>query len=101
MPAMVLGIVSLVALPVGCCCGVGSVASIAAGIAAIAFGVTARNRVAAAQGSLGGGSKATAGIVMGGIAIGLAVALLVLGFALGLGSGAFLNYLNSIASPTP
>ncbi len=98
---MVLGIISLVVLPVGCCCVVGNVMSIAAGIAAIVFGITARNRVGAASGSLGGGSRATAGIVMGGVATALAVLLFVISLAIGLGSGAFLNYLNTIASPSP
>src|SRR5690348_9108648 len=35
LPPMVLGIVSLVLLPLGCCCGVGGLASIVLGILAI------------------------------------------------------------------
>lgn len=101
-PAMVLGIVGLVVLPLGCCCGVGSVASVVLGILAIVFGVRARNLVNASGGTLGGGGKAMAGIVCGGIAVGLAVVVFILALAIGLGSGAFLNAINNaIQSPTP
>jgi hypothetical protein len=102
MPAMVLGIVSLVVLPLACCCGVGSLASVVLGILAIVFGVQARNRVNASGGTLGGGGKAMAGIVCGGIAVGLAAILFILGLVVGLGSGAFLNAINNaIQTPTP
>jgi len=102
MPAMVLGIVSLVVLPLACCCGVGGLASVILGILAIVFGVQARNRVNASGGTLGGGGKAMAGIVCGGIAVGLAAILFILGLAIGLGSGAFLNAINNaIQTPSP
>ena len=102
MPAMVLGIISLVVLPVGCCCGIGFLASAILGILAVVFGVTARNRVRAAGGTVGGSGKAMAGIVCGGIAIGLAAILFILALAIGLGSGAFLNAINNaIQTPTP
>ena len=102
MPAMVLGIVSLVVLPLACCCGVGGLASVILGILAIVFGVQARNRVNASGGTLGGGGKAMAGIVCGGIGVGLAAILFILGLAIGLGSGAFLNAINNaIQTPSP
>jgi hypothetical protein len=101
-PAMVLGIISLVVLPVACCCGVGGLFSIALGILAIVFGVSARSRIAAAGGALGGGSKATAGIITGGIATGIAAILFVLVLVIGLSGGAFMNAINNvIATPTP
>ena len=101
-PAMVLGIISLVVLPLGCCCGVGSLASVVLGILAIVFGVTARNRVNASGGTLGGGGKALAGIVCGGVAVGLAAILFILALAIGFGSGAFFNAINNaIQTPSP
>ena len=102
MPAMVLGIISLVVLPLGCCCGVGSLASVVLGILAIVFGVTSRNRINASGGTVGGSGKAMAGIVCGGIAVGLAAILFILALAIGLGSGAFLNAINNaIQTPSP
>ena len=102
MPAMVLGIISLVLVPLACCCGVGGLASVILGILAIVFGVQARGRVNASGGTLGGGGKAMAGIVCGGIGVGLAAILFILALAIGLGSGTFLNALNNaIQSPTP
>jgi hypothetical protein len=98
--AMVLGIISLCVLPIGCCCWLGSLVSVGLGITGIVLGVGARNRIAASQGGLGGGGKALAGIITGGIATGLAALFLVLGLALfGLGSSGVLN--NLIPSPTP
>ena len=101
MPAMVLGIVSLVVLPLACCCGFGGLAPLILGILAIVFGVMARNRITASQGALGGRGKAMAGIITGAIAVGLAVILIILVLAIGLGSGSIVNYLNSFASPSP
>ena len=101
-PAMVLGIISQVVLPVACCCGVGGLVSIALGILAIVFGVSARNRIAASGGVLGGGSKAMTGIITGGIAAGIAAILFVIVLVIGLSGGALVNAINNaIASPTP
>jgi hypothetical protein len=102
MPAMVLGIISLVVLPLGCCCGIGSIASVVMGILAVVFGVQARNRISASGGTLGGSGKAMAGIVCGGIAAGLAAILFILGLVIGLGSGTFFNVINNaIQTPSP
>ncbi len=101
MPAMVLGIVSLCVLPLACCCGFGGAVPLVLGILAIVFGVTARNRITASQGALGGGGKATAGIVTGGVAVALAAVLIVLILALGLSSGSLANYFNTFATPSP
>ena len=95
---MVLGILSLCLLPAGCCCGVGWLIVVPLGIAAIAAGFIARGNVRASQGMLGGGGKALAGIVTGGTAIAIAVMLVALEIAFGLGSGAFLN---RFATPSP
>src|SRR6266511_3992026 len=67
-PAMVLGIVSVCLMPVGCCCWFLELLAVPLGVVAIVMGVNARNRVNASQGTLGGGGKATAAIVTGGIA---------------------------------
>ncbi|TMD99491.1 MAG: hypothetical protein E6I72_00900 [Chloroflexi bacterium] len=102
LPAMVLGIVGLVLLPLSCCCGVGALPSVVLGILGIVFGVSARNRINASGGTLGGSSRAMAGIICGGIAVGVAAILFILVLAVGLGSGAFLNAINNaIATPTP
>jgi hypothetical protein len=98
---MVLGIVSLCLLPLACCCGFGGLISLILGILAVVFGVMARNRITAAQDAIGGNGKATAGIVTGGIAVGLAVLLIILVLAVGLGSGTLANYFNTFASPSP
>jgi len=72
------------------------------GILGIVFGVSARNRINASGGTLGGSSRAMAGIICGGIAVGVAAILFILVLAVGLGSGAFLNAINNaIATPTP
>ena len=96
---MVLGIVSMFALPLVCCCGVGQVLAIPAGVAAVILGFTARKKVTAGRGGLGGEGKALAGIVMGATAaaIGLILFIAFLGaFGLG-GSGIF----NQVPSATP
>jgi hypothetical protein len=98
---MVLGIASLCVLPLACCCGVGGAVPLILGILAITFGVTARSRIAASQGALGGGGKATAGIVTGGIAVALAAVLIILVLVVGLSSGSLANYFNTFASPSP
>jgi hypothetical protein len=99
MPSMVLGIVSIVLTPFGCCCGVGEVVVIPLGIVAIVLGVNARNRVAASQGMLGGEGKALAGIITGATAAGIGLVLLVLTILwFGVSSSGLLN---GIPSPTP
>jgi len=100
-PAMVLGIISLVIVPLACCCGIGSIAPIVTGILAVIFGFMARNRVNSSGGTLGGGGKAMAGIITGGIAVVLAVFGAILYIALIASSGSIVNYLNSLQTPTP
>jgi hypothetical protein len=98
--AMALGIASLCVLPLGCCCWVLSLVSLAFGITAVVMGVTVRNRIAASQGGFGGGGKALAGIITGGIATAIAAVVIVAGLALfGLGASGVLN--NLIPTPTP
>ncbi len=103
-PAMVLGIIALVVTPASCCCGFIAVVPIAMGIVAVFMGVNSRNRVNASQGTLGGGGKALAGIITGGIAAVLAL-IFGVGYAIlyGLGSSGVLNNLvNQLAAtPTP
>lgn len=100
-PAMVLGIISLVVVPLACCCGIGAGASIILGLIAVVFGIMARNRVNASGGTLGGGGKAMAGIITGGIAVALAVIGAIIYIALIASSGSIVNYLNSFITPTP
>jgi hypothetical protein len=102
--AMVLGIVALIITPIGCCCGLIEIIPIILGIVAVVLGIGARNRVNASGGTLGGGGKATAGIITGGIAVVLGVVFGVLYAVLyGLGSsGALNNLINQISTtPTP
>jgi hypothetical protein len=95
---MVLGILSVCLLPLGCCCGLGMLLVIPLGIGGIVLGFMARNRVTASQGALGGGGKALAGIVTGGTAIGIALVLVAIELAFGLGGQTFLN---RFATPSP
>jgi hypothetical protein len=95
---MVLGIIALVFLPLGCCCGVGWLVVVPLGIAAIALGFSARSKATASQGLLGGGGKALAGIVTGGTAIGIAAVLFVLELIFRVGSGTFFNV---FVTPSP
>jgi hypothetical protein len=97
---MVLGIVSVCLMPIGCCCWFLEILAIPLGVVAIVMGVGARNRVNAAHGTLGGGGKATAGIVTGGIAVVLGLIVLVIGIVFtGLSATGVLQ--NLIPSPTP
>ena len=96
---MVLGIVSIVALPLVCCCGVGELLAIPAGIIAVVLGFTARSKVAASRGALGGDGKALAGIVMGATAAGIGLVLFV-AYAMMFGLGAS-GVLNNLPGPTP
>ena len=94
--AMVLGILSLVLMPLACCCGIGELLIIPLGILAVIFGFTARSRIAASQGALGGDGKALAGIITGATGAGIGIAL---GFAIlvfGITASTFTN-----AIPTP
>ena len=97
VPAMVLGIISICALPLACCCGVGELVVIPLGIVAVVLGFMARNRVAASQGTLGGGSKALAGIVTGATAAAIGIMLVVAIFVFGFVSP---NILNAIPTPS-
>lgn len=94
---MVLGIVSLGALPLACCCGLGELLAIPAGLAAVILGFNARSKIAASQGALGGDGKALAGIVTGGTAAGIGLVLFFALAVFGLGT----SILNNLPSPTP
>jgi len=94
--SMILGIVGLVLSPVTCCCGVGVVVPLGLGIAALVMGFQARNRAAAAPGTLGGSGKALAGIITGGTAVGISAVLLILVVVLHAVTPSILN-----AIPTP
>jgi len=99
-PALVLGIVSVCLMPIGCCCWFLEILAIPLGVVAIVMGVGARNRVNASQGALGGGGKATAGIITGGIGVVLGLIVLVIGLVFtGLSASGVLQ--NLIPSPTP
>jgi hypothetical protein len=99
-PAMVLGIISVVLMPIGCCCWFLEILAVPLGVVAIVMGVGARNRVNASGGTLGGGGKAMAGIITGGIAAVLGLIVLVLGLIfVGLNASGVLQ--NLIPSPTP
>ena len=93
---MLLGILSLFLLPLGCCCGIGEVLVIPLGIGAIALGFSARGKIMASQGALGGEGRALAGIITGGTAAAIALVLLVLLLMLGTVTQGILN-----AIPTP
>ena len=97
--AMVLGIISLAALPLICCCGVGELLAIPTGIVAVILGFAARSKVAAGRGVLGGDGKALAGIVMGGTAAAVGLVLFLI-YALVFGLSAS-GILNNLPSPTP
>jgi hypothetical protein len=96
MPAMVLGIISLGALPLACCCGIGEFIVIPLGIVAVVLGFMARSRIAASQGALGGGGKALAGIVTGATAAAIGIVLIVAIFVFGFVAPSLTN-----AIPTP
>ena len=96
---MVLGIVAVCLIPVGCCCSIGELAAIPVGILAIVFCVRARNTIRAGNGALAGDGKALSGIIMGGIATGIALilgALILLFFGLSLAMP-----FKGFPSPTP
>lgn len=78
-PSLVFGILSLVALPLGCCCGIGYLVALPLGIAGVVFGFMARNKIAASRGGLGGDGKALGGIVCGATAIFVVVVIGALG----------------------
>ena len=97
--SMVLGILSLVFLPVGCCCGLGELVVIPLGVIGVVLGFSARGKVAASQGALGGDGKALAGIVTGATGAGIGIVLFVLSLLLvGLGTSGILN---NLPTPTP
>jgi hypothetical protein len=96
-PSMVLGIIALAGLPLVCCCGFGELIALPLGIIAVVLGLTARSKVAASQGALGGDGRALAGIVTGATAAAIAALLFVL-YLLGvIASGSF----NNFVGPTP
>lgn len=97
--AMVLGIVSIAALPLICCCGIGELLALPAGIIAVILGFNARSKVAASRGTLGGDGKALAGIVMGATAAAIGLVLFVVySLLFGLGTSGILN---NLPGPTP
>ena len=95
---MVLGIISLFLLPLGCCCGIGELLVIPLGIGAVALGFSARGKITASQGTLGGEGRALAAIITGGTATAIALVLFVILLILGAATQGFLN---AIPTPTP
>jgi hypothetical protein len=78
-PSLVFGILSLAALPLGCCCGIGYLVALPLGVAGVVFGFMARNKIAASRGTLGGDGKALGAIVTGATALFVVVVLGALG----------------------
>jgi len=97
MPSLIFGILSLAVLPLGCCCGIGFLIALPLGVAGVVFGFMARNKVASSRGSLGGDGKALGGIVTGGTALFVVVAL----GALSLFGTALPSLMNGLPSPRP
>jgi hypothetical protein len=97
---MVLGIISVVLLPFGCCCGLPWLISAVLGGVAVAMGFQARGRIAAGNRMIGGGGKAMAGIVMGGISVGLGILLLLI-YVLIFGLASVTSVHTGFPSPTP
>jgi hypothetical protein len=97
---MVLGIISVLLLPFGCCCGIPWLISAILGGVALALGFQARGRIAASSGIFGGGGKAMAGIIMGAISVGLGILLLLI-YVLIFGIGSVISVHTGLPSPTP
>ncbi len=97
-PAMVLGIISLSAMPLACCCGLGEVVVIPLGIVAVALGFVARSRISASQGALGGGGRALAGIITGATAAAIGIMLVIAIFVFGFVAPSITN---SLPIPSP
>ena len=97
MPSLIFGILSLAALPLGCCCGIGFLVALPLGVAAVVFGFMARNKIASSGGALGGDGKALGGIVTGGTALFIVVAF----GALELFGLALPSLINALPSPRP
>jgi hypothetical protein len=70
-----LGIVSLLAFPLGCLCGFTAVIGFGLGILAVVLGFMARSQIAGSHGTLGGDGKTLVGIITG--VTGAAIALLI------------------------
>jgi len=98
MPAMVLGIISICALPLACCCGLGEIIVIPLGIVAVVLGFVARSRISASQGALRGGGKALAGIITGATAAAIGIMLVVAIFVFGFVAPSITN---SFPIPSP
>ena len=94
--SMILGIIGAVLSFLGCC-GIFVVVPAGLGIAALVLGFQARGKIAAAPGQYGGSGKALAGIITGGVAVGLAVILLIVSIAAGVG---LRSLVNSFPTPT-
>ena len=96
--SMVCGIVGLVIVPIGCFCGFLELVSLALGIVAVVLGFRARSAIARSQNTLGGGGKATAGLVTGFIAIGLSV---IVGILITIFAVSLSHLANAFPTPSP
>src|SRR3979411_2766460 len=67
--SMILGIISLVLLPFGCCCGISEIVTLPMGVVAIVLGWQARSKASASRGVLGGEGRALAGLITGAISV--------------------------------
>lgn len=95
--AMVCGIIAAALSPISCCFIYLGIVTVPLGIVAIVLGFRARSKAATMPGATGSG-KALAGIITGGVAVGLVV-LAAIALAMGL---AFLSgIINAIPTPTP
>jgi hypothetical protein len=97
---MVLGIVAVCLSLVGCDCWFLEIGAIPLGVVAVVMGVSARNKVNASQGALGGSGKTMAAIITGIAAVVVGVIAVVISLAfVGLSASGILN--NLITTPTP
>ena len=83
MASMITGIVGAVAMILGCCCGPFYIISVLCAIVAVVTGVIAKSQIRA--GTATGDGMALAGLICGGITLGLSLIGIVLMF-LGMGA---------------
>lgn len=81
--SMVTGIIGVVTMIPGCCCGLFYIISIPCAIAAVTTGLIARSQISA--GTASGDGMALAGLICGGITLGLCLLSIVLVFVVGIG----------------
>ena len=98
--SMILGIISLVLLPFGCCCGISEIVTLPMGVVAIVLGWQARSKASASRGVLGGEGRALAGLITGAISVAFAIVILLI-FVLWFGFTALLTPNTNFAIPSP